>query len=195
MHLRKFKYFVINKPYGVLSQFTDKNGRKTLKDCYNFPKDLYPVGRLDMDSEGLLLLTNDKSLTDLLLNPVNRHEREYFIQVEGEPNYSDLQSLEEGLLINGIKTLKAKAVKINNPGLWERIPPIRERKNIPVSWLRLTLIEGRNRQIRKMTAKIGFPTLRLVRIRIKNILLDDLLPGNKRELSKMEIEKLKNFEY
>ena len=191
MHLNKFRCFIINKPYGVLSQFSDKQGRKNLKDFFRFQKDVYPVGRLDMDSEGLLLLTNDKSLTDFLLNPENKHEREYLVQVEGEPSDNDLRLFQEGLLIKGIKTLRAKAIKINTPDIWERVPPIRERKNIPVSWLKVTLIEGRNRQIRRMTAKIGYPTLRLIRIRIKNILLDDLLPGKTRELSITEIEKLK----
>ena len=187
----KFRYFIINKPYGVLSQFSDKDGRKTLKDLFSFPKNVYPVGRLDKDSEGLLLLTNDKSLTDYLLNPLNKHEREYLIQVEGEPSENDLRLFREGLVIGGIKTLKAKAIKIKTPDVWKRIPPIRERKNIPVSWLKVTLIEGRNRQVRKMTAKIGFPTLRLIRTGIKNILLDDLMPGKTRELSITEIEKLK----
>lgn len=187
----KFRYFITNKPYGVLSQFSDKDGRKTLKDLFSFPKDVYPVGRLDLDSEGLLLLTNDISLTDYLLNPVNKHEREYLVQVEGEPSENDLRLLREGLVIRGIKTLKAKAIKIKTPDIWKRVPPVRERKNVPVSWLKVTLIEGRNRQVRKMTAKIGFPTLRLIRTRIKNILLDDLLPGKTRELSITEIEKLK----
>lgn len=191
MSQNKFRYFIFNKPYGVLSQFTDRGGRKTLKDFFNFPGDVYPVGRLDMDSEGLLLLTNDKSLTDFMLNPVNKHEREYLVQVEGEPAPADLRLLSKGLFIEGIKTLDAKAVKIKEPDLWERIPPIRERKNIPVSWLKVTLIEGRNRQIRKMTAKIGYPTLRLIRIRIKNILLDNLIPGKTRELLNTEVEKLK----
>jgi len=191
MHLNKFKYFIINKPYGILSQFSDKQGRKNLKDFFRFQKDVYPIGRLDMDSEGLLLLTNDKSLTDFLLNPENKHEREYLVQVEGEPSDNDLRLFQEGLLIKGIKTLRAKAIKINTPDIWERVPPIRERKNIPVSWLKVTLIEGRNRQIRRMTAKMGFPTLRLIRIRIKNILLDDLMPGKTRALSITEIEKLK----
>ena len=191
MHLNKFRCFIINKPYGVLSQFSDKQGRKNLKDFFRFQKDVYPVGRLDMDSEGLLLLTNDKSLTDFLLNPENKHEREYLVQVEGEPSDNDLRLFQEGLLIKGIKTLRAKAIKINTPDIWERVPPIRERKNIPVSWLKVTLIEGRNRQIRRMTAKMGFPTLRLIRIRIKNILLDDLMPGKTRALSITEIEKLK----
>lgn len=191
MLLNKFRYFIINKPYGVLSQFSDKQGRKNLKDFFRFQKDVYPVGRLDMDSEGLLLLTNDKSLTDFLLNPENKHEREYLVQVEGEPSDNDLRLFQEGLLIKGIKTLRAKAIKINTPDIWKRVPPIRERKNIPVSWLKVTLIEGRNRQIRRMTAKMGFPTLRLIRIRIKNILLDDLMPGKTRALSITEIEKLK----
>jgi 23S rRNA pseudouridine2457 synthase len=191
MYLNKFRYFIINKPYGVLSQFSDKESRKTLKDFFNFPKDVYPVGRLDIDSEGLLLLTNDKGLTDFLLNPVNKHEREYLVQVEGEPCDNDLKFFEEGLSIKGIKTLKAKAMKINTPDVWHRIPPIRERKNIPVSWLNVTLIEGRNRQIRRMTAKIGFPTLRLIRIRIKNVLLGDLMPGHTRELLNTEVRKLK----
>jgi 23S rRNA pseudouridine2457 synthase len=190
MSLNKSRYFIFNKPYGVLSQFSDKSGRKTLKD-FNFPKDIYPVGRLDMDSEGLLILTNDKVLTDFLLNPANKHEREYLVQVEGTPGEADLTPFREGLIIEGIKTLKAEAVIIKKPDLWERIPPIRERKNVPVSWLKVTLIEGRNRQIRKMTAKIGFPTLRLIRSRIKNILLAELKPGKTRELSNSEIEKLK----
>ena len=112
------------------------------------------------------------------------------MQVEGEPSDNDLRLFQEGLLIKGIKTLRAKAIKINTPDIWERVP-IRERKNIPVSWLKVTLIEGRNRQIRRMTAKMGFPTLRLIRIRIKNILLDDLMPGKTRALSITEIEKLK----
>ncbi len=187
----KLKYFIFNKPYGVLSQFTDKSERKTVKDFIGFPSDIYPVGRLDMDSEGLLILTNDKSLTNFLLNPVFKHEKEYLVQIEGEPGNSDLKLFEEGLLIEGIRTLPAKVVRINEPDLWERILPIRVRKNIPVSWLNVVLIEGRNRQIRKMTAKIGFPTLRLIRIRIKNILLNDLKPGKYRELSLEEIKILK----
>ncbi len=187
-----FKYFIFNKPYGVLSQFTDQSGRKTLNDFFNLPKNIYPVGRLDMDSEGLLLLTNDKSLTKLLLNPGNRHEKEYLVQVEGKPGNNALELFEEGLLIEGKKTLIAKAARINAPAVWGRIPPIRERKNIPVSWLKITLIEGRNRQVRKMTAKIGFPTLRLIRIRIKNILLNELRPGEYTELSFEEIKILKS---
>lgn len=185
-----FSYLIFNKPYGVLSQFTDKEGRRTLKE-FNFPADIYPVGRLDMDSEGLLLLTNDKHLINYLLNPVNKHEKEYLVQVEGEPRVEELKKLEEGLIIEGKKTSKAKAKRIREPFIWDRIPPIRKRKSVPVSWLSITLIEGKNRQVRKMTAQIGFPTLRLIRIRIKNLLLSDLKPGQFRELLSEEIQKLK----
>jgi len=191
MSLKSFRYFIINKPYGVLSQFTDKEGRKTLSDFYNFPKDVYPVGRLDLDSEGLLLLTNDKSLTDYLLNPVNKHEREYYVQIEGIPNEEDLRNLREGVIIQGKRTLPAKAKIINTPSFPPRIPPIRERKNIPASWISLTLVEGRNRQVRKMTTGIGFPTLRLIRIRIKNILLRNLKSREVKELKLEEIAELK----
>jgi 23S rRNA pseudouridine2457 synthase len=187
----RFKYYAINKPFNVLSQFTDKQGRKTLKDFFDFSKDIYPIGRLDRDSEGLLLLTNDRTLTDFLLNPKNKHEREYLAQIEGIPREEDLKKLEEGLIIEKVKTLPAKAKKVSEPGIWKRIPPVRERKSIPHSWLRITLVEGRNRQVRKMTAKIGYPTLRLIRVRIRNILLGSLIPGKVRELSAEEIRKLK----
>ena len=122
------KYYIIHKPYGVLTQFTDKDKRPTLAQLYDFPKDVYPVGRLDMDSEGLLILTNDKELTDFLLNPKNRHEREYFVQVEGLPAEDALDKLKQGIVIKGEKTLPAKVKVIEEPGFPERIPPIRERK-------------------------------------------------------------------
>jgi 23S rRNA pseudouridine2457 synthase len=185
------KYFLLNKPYGVLSQFTDKEGRKTLGDIYSFPKDVYPVGRLDMDSEGLLLLTNDKSLTDHLLNPANEHEKEYYVQVEGAPQESSLEKLRSGVILEGKKTLPSKVRKIPVPDFPQRIPPIRERKSISTSWLSISITEGRNRQIRKMTAKVGHPTLRLIRVRIRKLLLDGLLPGNVRELKFNEIDELK----
>jgi len=184
------KYFVINKPYGVLSQFSDDKGRKTFKDIFKFPKGVYPVGRLDMDSEGLLLLTDDKTLTDYLLNPVNKHEREYYVQVEGIPSKEDLDKLSKGILIEGKSTLPAIAKNINY-NAEPRIPPIRFRKTIQESWISLILYEGRNRQVRKMTAKIGFPTLRLIRIRLKNIELGELKLGEFRELSPLEIKYLK----
>jgi len=180
------RYYIINKPYGVLTQFTDKEGRPTLGNLYDFPKDIYPVGRLDMDSEGLLLLTNDKELTDYLLNPGNRHEREYYVQVEGAPDKEALQKLRSGVVIKGERTLPAKAKIIEDPGFEPRIPPIRERKTIPVSWISLTLTEGKNRQVRKMTAAVGLPTLRLVRVRIKNILLGNLKPAKVKILTEEE---------
>lgn len=184
------KYFAIYKPYGVLSQFTDKEGRKTLKTLYNFPKDVYPVGRLDMDSEGLLLLTNDKKLVDFLLNPKNKHEREYYVQVEGIPTEEALEKLREGVIIEKKKTLPAKVKIIDDPKFPPRIPPIRERRTIPTFWISIVIAEGRNRQVRKMTAAVGYPTLRLVRVRIKNIFLGQLKSGEVRELNKNEIEGL-----
>jgi 23S rRNA pseudouridine2457 synthase len=188
---RKFHYIIVYKPYGVLSQFTDKEGRKTLSDIAKFPEGVYPVGRLDFDSEGLLLLTDDKSLTDFLLNPRYKHEREYHVQVEGAPGNDDLQKLSAGVVIQGEKTLPAKAKLIKDAKFPPRIPPIRERKNIPTSWISISLIEGKNRQVRKMTAHIGFPTLRLIRIRIKNVTLGNLLPGSFRDLSDKETADMK----
>jgi 23S rRNA pseudouridine2457 synthase len=182
------KYFIVNKPYGVLSQFTDKEGRATLSSLYKFPENVYPVGRLDFDSEGLLILTDDKSLTDYLLNPKNRHEREYYLQIEGIPSGEELQIVKKGILLKDGMTLPAKAEIIDDPGFPPRVPPIRERKNIPTSWLSLALTEGRNRQVRRMTAAIGFPTLRLVRVRIKKLLLEDLKSGGVREIKSGEAE-------
>lgn len=191
MKKSKYFYFIINKPYGVLSQFTDEEGRKTLSDIYDFPKDVYPVGRLDMDSEGLLLLTNDKELNHLLLNPKFRHEREYYVQVEGIPDVSAAKKLQSGVIIENKKTLPAKFKVLDIPPSFpERIPPIRKRKNIPAAWISLTLTEGRNRQVRKMTAAVGYPTLRLVRARIENICLNDLQPGKVKELDKSAIAGL-----
>jgi len=187
---QNLKYFALNKPFGILSQFTDKEGRRTLTDLLNVPKDVYSVGRLDKDSEGLLILTNNKKLVDHLLNPRNKHEREYIVQIEGIPSEEDLNNLRSGVVIEMKKTLPAKIKLINPPKLWDRNPPVRFRKNIPTSWLSVTLIEGRNRQVRKMTASIGFPALRLIRIRIKNINLGNLLPSEKRKLTNHEIMKL-----
>lgn len=191
MKANKNLYFIVNKPYGVLSQFTDGNGRRTLSDIYKFPKDVYPVGRLDMDSEGLLLLTNDKELNHLLLNPKFRHEREYYAQVEGIPDAAAADKLRNGIMIENKKTLPAKFKILDKaPEFPERIPPIRERKNIPTTWISLTLIEGRNRQVRKMTAAAGYPTLRLARVRIENIYLNTLKPGEVKELDNNIIQEL-----
>ncbi|MBS3946350.1 MAG: pseudouridine synthase [Melioribacter sp.] len=187
------RYFVINKPYGVLSQFTDTERRQTLKSLFDFPNDVYPIGRLDMDSEGLLIITNDKYFTNFLLNPKNQHEKEYYAQVDGIPDNNSLIKLREGVLIEGKKTLPAKVKLIDDPNFEPRNPPIRERKTIPTCWLSLTITEGRNRQVRKMTAAVGHPTLRLVRVRIKNITLGNMKSGEVRELTETEIIGLKKY--
>lgn len=177
----------------VLSQFSSSEGKKTLKDFFDVPSDVYPVGRLDYDSEGLLILTNDKALNHRLLNPQFFHEREYWVQLEGEITKEAIQELERGVIIsfNGhAYQTKKSDVRLfpDVPDLAERIPPIRYRKNIPTSWISLTLTEGKNRQVRKMTAATGFPTLRLVRIRIGTLSLQPLLPGEMKELSKEALD-------
>jgi 23S rRNA pseudouridine2457 synthase len=186
----KYNYLIINKPYDVLSQFTDKFGRKTLNKFYKFPPSVYPVGRLDMDSEGLLFLSDDKRLTKALLEPVYGHEREYLVQVEGVPSEEELEELRNGVIIEGRMTLPAKARLMGDLEIPPRKPPIRERKNIPTTWVSITLTEGKYRQVRKMTAKIGHPTLRLIRTRIENILLGDLKIGETRLLTENEIKEL-----
>ena len=179
-----FKYFAVHKPYGVLSQFTDPGGRKTLADLFDFPYDVYPVGRLDYDSEGLLLLTNDKALTEKLLHPRQNLEKEYFVQVEGIPTEEALTELRAGVLLEEKKTLPAKVKILQDQSPFEeRIPPVRFRKTIPTTWLSITIVEGRNRQVRKMTARVGFPTLRLVRVRIGKINLANLRLGEVIEIS------------
>lgn len=190
MENNNHQYFAFHKPYGYLSQFTDKLNRNTLSNFRDIPKGVYAVGRLDMDSEGLLLLSDDKKLVDFLLNPKNSHEKEYLAQVEGIPTEIELEKFRGGLVIEGKKTLPAKVEIIVPPNIPERIPPIRTRKNIPTCWLRIVLTEGRNRQVRKMTAAINHPTLRLFRVRIKNVLLGDLKPGEIRELTEREIMNL-----
>ena len=191
MNENKLKYFLLHKPYGFLSQFTDKLSRRTLSNLTNIPKDVYPVGRLDMDSEGLLLLSNDKLLVEYLLNPNNFHEKEYLAQVEGIPTKEELKRFKEGLLIEEKRTLPAKIEIIQPINIPPRVPPIRVRYNIPDCWLKIVIREGRNRQVRKMTAAIGHPTLRLIRIKIKNLLLGNLNPGEIRELTEDEVRELK----
>ena len=186
-------YFALYKPYGVISQFTGEPGTKTIADLYNFPKHVYPIGRLDKDSEGLLLLTDDITLNEYLLNPENKHEREYYVEVEGIPNAEELRKLERGVVIEGKMTLPAKAKLLPSMNIESRESPIRFRKSIPDCWISLTLIEGRNRQVRKMTASIWHPTLRLIRVRIKNILLGEMKPGEVRVLSKEEVRELKGL--
>jgi len=191
MNTDKLRYFALHKPYGFLSHFTDKLNRKTLANLKDIPKDVYPIGRLDMDSEGLLLLSNDKIIVDYLLNPKNSHEREYLAQVEGIPSNEEMMKFRNGLVIENKLTLSVKIEIVTSLNISERVPPIRKRRDIPVCWLRIVLTEGRNRQVRKMTAAIGHPTLRLIRVRIKNVLLGDLKPGGIRELSELEIINLK----
>lgn len=183
----------------VLSQFSQpaetsagSELKKTLKDFFEVPKDVYPVGRLDYDSEGLLLLTNDAAINTRLLHPSFAHEREYWVQVEGDITTDAVRRLSQGvdITIDGkpFSTRKAAAEKFADPPkVPPRVPPIRFRKEIPDSWIRLTLTEGKNRQVRKMTAKVGFPTLRLIRERIARLSLSGLDPGEMRHLSKQEV--------
>ncbi len=185
------KYFLIHKPYGILSQFSDPHYRKTLKSIARFPRDVYPVGRLDMNSEGLLLLTNDKRVTYYLLNPRHNHEREYWVLVEGVPSDDALQFLEAGVDIKGEHTLPCKIKKIETPTLLQpRKPPPRTFPSRQYTWLSITLVEGLNKQIRRMTAKIGHPTLRLVRWRISNLTLKGLKQGEVRSLTNDELSVL-----
>lgn len=186
------KYFIIYKPFNVLSQFSSQEGKETLKDHFDVPKDVYPVGRLDYDSEGLLILTNDKKLNHSLLNPSFTHEREYWVQVDGAITQQAIDQLQKGvdITVDGKKyrTKKCSAMIFESePVVPFRNPPIRFRKNIPATWLKLVITEGKNRQVRKMTAAVGFPTLRLIRHRIGNITIDGLAPGDIRNLTSREI--------
>lgn len=168
-----------HKPYGVLCQFTpDQPGQRTLAD-FGFPAGVYPVGRLDMDSEGLLLLSDEPGLNNRLLDPRSAHRRTYLAQVEGVPNAEAIARLARGgLEIKGHRTLPCRAELLETvPAVGERNPPVRFRREIPTSWLRLELTEGKNRQVRRMTAAVGFPTLRLVRVAIGDLAGDFLTPG------------------
>ena len=186
-------YIILNKPYEVLTQFTDEAGRATLKDFVEVPG-IYPVGRLDYDSEGLVLLTNDKALQHKLSDPRFKVEKTYWVQVEGIPTSEALAALQKGVYIKNIKTAPAKARLLPEaPPAWERSKPIRFRQNIPTAWLEIKISQGMNRQVRRMTAAVGFPTLRLIRPAIGPLTLDNLLPGEYRELTPNEIEKLKKL--
>jgi 23S rRNA pseudouridine2457 synthase len=186
------RYFIIYKPCKVLSQFSPHQGKETLNNHFHVPEDVYPVGRLDYDSEGLLILTNDTKLNHLLLNPQYKHEREYWVQAEGSITEEEIHTLQNGVVISidgkEHKTLPCKAfIFIQSPLVAERNPPIRYRKNIPVSWISMTLTEGKNRQVRRMTAKVGYPTLRLIRYRIEKLTLQNMQPGNIKELTEKEM--------
>jgi 23S rRNA pseudouridine2457 synthase len=185
-------YYIIYKPFQVLSQFTSSEGKQTLKDFFRVPHDLYPVGRLDFDSEGLLLLTNDRSVNHRLLDPKFAHDREYWVQVEGRIGPDAITQLQTGISINiDGQPYRTRTCQVSllepAPPVPERHPPIRFRANIPTSWIKMVLREGKNRQVRKMTAAAGSPTLRLIRYRIEKITLDGLLPGQMHSMTQKEI--------
>jgi 23S rRNA pseudouridine2457 synthase len=172
-----------NKPYGVLCQFTDRSTppRRTLAE-FALPPDVYAAGRLDYDSEGLLLLTDDGTLAHRLTDPRHKQPKTYWVQVEGDPTDAQLEALRHGVELNDGRTRPAQAQCINAPALWPRDPPVRYRKTVPDAWLELTISEGRNRQVRRMTAAVGLPTLRLVRVAVGAHRLDGLAPGEWRRL-------------
>ena len=181
-----FSYIAFNKPYGVLSQFTPESGHPAL-DGFGLPSGVYAAGRLDHDSEGLLLLTDDGKFVKRLLDPAFAHPRTYWAQVDGDVTNDALKKLVKGVEISGYRTKPCKARKIEAPDIPPREPPIRYRANIPTSWIELTLIEGKNRQVRRMTAAVGFPTLRLVRVKIGDLSLGGLPQGQWKAVSKSDI--------
>ncbi len=172
-----------HKPYGVLSQFTkEMPDHRTLAE-FGFPKNVYPIGRIDWDSEGLLFLSDEKELNDKLLNPHHGHERTYHVQVEGIATEEAIAKLRKGVLIQDYKTLPCQARLLSEPGYAPRNPPIRFRLSVPTSWIELKLIEGKNRQVRRMTAAVGFPTLRLIRVALGTVTLEGLAPGQWRKIN------------
>lgn len=182
-----FQYIAFYKPYGVLSQFTPEAGHPAL-DGFGFPPDVYAAGRLDHDSEGLLLLTDDGRFVKKLLDPAFAHPRSYLAQVDGQITPQAVEKLQKGVVIKGYRTKPCRAeIQSVPPELPDRDPPVRFRKNIPTSWVRLTLTEGKNRQVRHMTAAVGFPTLRLVRVSIGRLKLDGLRAGEWKRVEKRDI--------
>lgn len=194
-----FKYYVFYKPYDVLTQFSkDKPDQKTLSDFLKVEPDVYPVGRLDKDSEGLLLLTNDPSINSLLLHPRQEHKRTYWVQLDSDITLEALKKTAEGVdikLPSGIhKTLPCQVKKLSKPPvLPERTPPVRYRAQIPTSWVSIELSEGKNRQVRRMFAAVGFPVLRLVRVQIVDLKLGKCLPGQYFDIKEEELYKLLNM--
>ena len=173
---------LLNKPYGVISQFSEHDKHTSLSEFIPL-KDFYPAGRLDHDSEGLLILTNEGQIQHLLSHPKHKLAKTYWVQVEGEITDEALRQLEKGVRLKDGKTLPAKAKKIEEPALWPRYPPVRYRAAIPTSWCELTITEGKNRQVRRMTAAVGFPTLRLVRYSMGDFTIDGLSPGEWRKIA------------
>lgn len=193
MKTRQSHYILFNKPYGVLSQFSTEHGHPSLKNFGPFPPDVYPVGRLDRDSEGLLLLTNDNGLQYRLTDPKFDHPKTYLVQVERIPDAGALGKLRAGVVIEGKKTKPAEVRLLETePPLPPRSVPIRFRKNVPTAWIEITLREGRNRQIRKMTAAVGHPTLRLVRTKIGELTIYGLDVGESRNLTAEEVALLQS---
>lgn len=189
-----FHYFLFYKPFQVLSQFSAEGDKKTLSDYFSgIKKNIYPVGRLDFDSEGLLLLTDDKALNHYLLDPSFAHHRTYWVQVDGAVTDEAIKRLQQGVTITidgkPYHTKKATArILTSPPDVPERNPPIRYRKEIPTSWIELTLTEGKNRQVRRMTAAVGFPTLRLIRASIGKLHINGMLPGEHKQLDEKSIK-------
>lgn len=176
------RIILFNKPYGVLTQFTDAQGRPTLADFIPIPG-VYAAGRLDADSEGLVVLTDDGGLQAQIADPRHKQPKVYWVQVEGIPSDSALQKLRDGVDLGDFVTQQSQACLIDEPsGLWQRHPPIRHRATVPTAWLQIMVREGKNRQIRRMTAKVGFPALRLIRWAVGDWTLDELLPGQWREI-------------
>jgi 23S rRNA pseudouridine2457 synthase len=187
-------YFLIYKPFQVLSQFTSTEGKLCLKDILHVPTDVYPVGRLDYDSEGLLLITNDKSINQQLLDPLYAHQRTYWVQVDGAITEVALAQLSKGVSINvDGKIYKTKPAKLESlPDtieVPERNPPIRFRKSIPTSWVAIQITEGKNRQVRKMFAQVGFPVLRLIRAKLGKYSIDHMQPGDCLSLTALEVQE------
>jgi 23S rRNA pseudouridine2457 synthase len=177
-----------HKPFGVISQFTSDGSNRPTLAGFGFPPAVYPIGRLDADSEGLLLLSDEARWNTQILDPEHGHEREYWVQVEGVPGVKELRRLENGVLIQGRKTLPCRVSRLDPvPSIWPRDPPIRYRKTVPDSWLSIVLTEGKNRQVRRMTAAVGYPTLRLIRVRIASLILRDLDPGEWRPVEEPEV--------
>ncbi|MFT6633452.1 MAG: 23S rRNA pseudouridine2457 synthase [Bacteriovoracaceae bacterium] len=186
MAMEKYKYIAFFKPFGVLTQFTGEESDLTLSD-YNFPANVYAAGRLDKDSEGLLILTDDGVFNQRLTNPSANKKKTYWVQVDKIPSEDSLNKMRKGLKIKDYITRPCLVKIISEPHVPPREPPIRVRKNIPTSWLEITLSEGKNRQVRRMTAKIGHPTLRLIRATMGKCSLKNLAPGEWKEINKNEI--------